>query len=71
MELINNVFSVPGHRGVYFRELDLLAVSDIQLGEERVLAEESKIYLPEIQIKLVIEEIRKMHELTGAGRILI
>ncbi|MEM0097143.1 MAG: metallophosphoesterase [Conexivisphaerales archaeon] len=71
MELINNVFSVPGHRGVYFRELDLLAVSDLQLGEERVLAEESKIYLPEIQIKLVIEEIRKMHELTGAGRILI
>ncbi|MCL4344205.1 MAG: metallophosphoesterase [Nitrososphaerota archaeon] len=71
MEIISNVFSVPGHRGVYFRDLDLLAVSDLQLGEERVLAEESKIYLPEVQIKLVIEEIRKMHELTGAGRLLI
>ncbi|MGC8661444.1 MAG: metallophosphoesterase [Nitrososphaeria archaeon] len=71
MEIISNVFSVPGHRGVYFRELDLVAVSDLQLGEERVLAEESKIYVPEVQMKLVIEEITKLHELTGASRLLI
>lgn len=71
MEIIKNVFSVPGHRGVYFRDLDIVAVSDLQLGEERVLAEESKIYVPEVQIKLVIEEITKLHELTGASRLLI
>ncbi|MGC8557645.1 MAG: metallophosphoesterase [Nitrososphaeria archaeon] len=71
MEIIKNVFSLPGHRGIYFKDLDLVAISDLQLGEERVLAEESKIFVPEIQLNIVINEIRVLHELTGAGRLLI
>lgn len=71
MEIIKNVFSLPGHRGIYFKDLDLVAISDLQLGEERVLAEESKIFVPEIQLNIMVNEIRVLHELTGAGRLLI
>jgi putative SbcD/Mre11-related phosphoesterase len=71
MEIIKNVFSLPGHRGIYFKDLDLVAISDLQLGEERVLAEESKVFVPEIQLNIIINEIIVMHELTGAKRLLI
>mgnify|MGYP001626334564 CR=1 FL=1 len=71
MLIFKGVYTVDGRRAVYFEELDLVAVSDLQLGEETYLAEEAKLFLPQVQLKLIIEEIKAIKEETGAKRILI
>lgn len=71
MQIFKGVKTVDGKRAVYFEDLDLVAISDLQLGEETYLAEEAKLYLPQVQLKIILEDIRAIREETSAGRILI
>ena len=71
MQIFKGVKTVDGKRAVHFEELDLVAISDLQLGEETYLAEEAKLFLPQVQLKIILEDIRAVKEETGANRILI
>ena len=71
MQIFKGVKTVDGRRAVYFEELDLVAISDLQLGEETYLAEEAKLYLPQVQLKIILEEVNAVKNETGAERILI
>ncbi|MGC8600049.1 MAG: metallophosphoesterase [Nitrososphaeria archaeon] len=71
MQIFKGVKTVDGRRAVYFEELDLVAISDLQLGEETYLAEEAKLYLPQVQLSIILEEIRFIKDVTKAKRILI
>ncbi len=71
MKLFDDVYTVPGHRAVYFKALDLVAISDLQLGEERYYAVEAKVFVPEVQLQVILKELEAVKEKTGAGRLLI
>lgn len=71
MEIFKGVKTIPGQRAVLFEELDLVAISDLQLGEEQYLAEEAKIYIPEFQLKLILDDLDELKAKAGVSRILV
>ncbi len=71
MEIFNGIYSVPGERCILIKPLDLVVISDLQLGEERYLAEELHIYVPEVQLRKELDQIERISKKTGAKRILI
>jgi len=71
MQVFKGIKTIDGKRAVYFEELDLVAISDLQLGEETYLAEEAKLFIPQVQLKIMLEEINAIKDQTKANRILI
>jgi len=71
MKLFEDVEIVNGHRAIYIKELDLVAISDLQLGEELYLAEERGIFVPQIQLKEIKKELNEIFKKVKAKRILI
>ena len=71
MEVFENIEIINGFRAVYVKELDLIVVSDLQLGEELYLAEERGIFVPQIQLKEMKKELSEILKKVKARRILI
>ncbi|MEM5814994.1 MAG: metallophosphoesterase [Candidatus Aenigmatarchaeota archaeon] len=71
MKIFENIYTINGFPALYFKELDLIAISDLQLGEEMYLAEEKGIFVPQIQLEKEKNLIRKICEKVKASRILI
>jgi putative SbcD/Mre11-related phosphoesterase len=71
MEIFDGIYSVPGERCIFIKPVDLLVISDLQLGEERYLAEEMHIYIPEIQLKKELEQLDRIASKVNASRVLI
>ena len=71
MRLFEDVEIVNGHRAIYIQDLDLVVISDLQLGEELYLAEEKGIFVPQIQLKEIKKELNDIFKKVKAKRILI
>jgi uncharacterized protein len=71
MKIFEDVEIVNGFRAICIKELDLIAISDLQLGEELYLAEEKGIFVPQIQLKEIKKELSAIFKKVKARRILI
>jgi putative SbcD/Mre11-related phosphoesterase len=71
MEIFENVEIINGFKAVYIKELDLIVISDLQLGEELYLAEEKGIFVPQVQLKEIKKELSAIFRKIKAKRILI
>jgi putative SbcD/Mre11-related phosphoesterase len=61
---------IRGYPAIYFKELDLIAISDLQIGYESHLAEKG-IFVPQIQTRQLIKNLREISFLKNAKRLLI
>jgi len=71
MKIFDDIEIVNGFKAIYIKELDLVVISDLQLGEELYLAEEKGIFVPQIQLKEIKKELSKILKKVRARRILI
>jgi hypothetical protein len=71
MEIFEGIEIIKSFKAIYIRELDLLAISDLQLGEELYLAEEKGIFVPQIQLKEIKNDLQIIFKKVKANRILI
>jgi putative SbcD/Mre11-related phosphoesterase len=71
MKLFEDVEIINGHRAIYIKDLDLVVISDLQLGEELYLAEEKGIFVPQVQLKEIKKELNDIFKKVKAKRILI
>ena len=61
---------INSYPAVYFKELDLIAISDLHLGLEASMTSRGN-YIPEFQLDQVKDELKEIRELTECDRILI
>ena len=71
MKLFEDVEIINGHRAIYIQDLDLVVISDLQLGEELYLAEEKGIFVPQVQLKEIKKGLNDIFKKVKAKRILI
>ena len=71
MEILENVEVVEPFPVLYFREIDTVAVSDLHLGYEGVMAEEAGVFLPKTQFEKEMRIIREVTDRVKAGRIVL
>ncbi|MFZ8830137.1 MAG: metallophosphoesterase [Candidatus Aenigmatarchaeota archaeon] len=71
MKFFEDVEIINGHRAIYIQDLDLVVISDLQLGEELYLAEEKGIFVPQVQLKEIKKELNDIFKKVKAKRILI
>jgi len=71
MKFFEDVEIINGHRAIYIQDLDLVVISDLQLGEELYLAEEKSIFVPQVQLKEIKKELNDIFKKVKAKRILI
>jgi putative SbcD/Mre11-related phosphoesterase len=71
MKFFEDVEIINGHRAIYIQDLDLVVISDLQLGEELYLAEEKGIFVPQVQLKEIKKELNDIFKKVEAKRILI
>jgi putative SbcD/Mre11-related phosphoesterase len=67
---VKNFEILKGYPAIYFKELDLIAISDLQIGYESHLAEKG-IFVPQIQTRQLIKNLREISFLKNAKRLLI
>ena len=70
MEIFKGIFTVDGLRAIFLEELNAVAISDLQLGEELYLAEQG-IFVPQVQLKEMKEDLKAILRKTKAERIVI
>jgi putative SbcD/Mre11-related phosphoesterase len=70
MEIFENIEIINSFKAIYIKELDLIVISDLQLGEELYLAEKG-IFVPQIQLKEIKKELNAIFKKVKANRILI
>jgi putative SbcD/Mre11-related phosphoesterase len=58
MEIFDGIEIINGFKAIYIKDLDLIVVSDLQLGEELYLAEEKGIFVPQIQLKEIKNDLQ-------------
>jgi putative SbcD/Mre11-related phosphoesterase len=71
MKFFEDVEIINGHKAIYIQDLDLVVISDLQLGEELYLAEEKGIFVPQVQLKEIKKELNDIFKKVKAKRILI
>jgi len=71
MKLFEDVEIINGHKAIYIQDLDLVVISDLQLGEELYLAEEKGIFVPQVQLKEIKKGLNDIFKKVKAKRILI
>jgi len=71
MEIFEGISTINGFRAIFVKKLKAIAISDLQLGEELYVAEEQGIFVPQVQLKEMKEDLEKIFELTKAERIII
>ena len=70
MEIFEDIEIINSLKAIYIKELDLIVISDLQLGEELYLAEKG-IFVPQIQLKEIKKELNAIFKKVKANRILI
>jgi len=70
MKIDENLEIVDGYPALYINKLDLLVISDLQIGFEVHLAQKG-ISIPQIQFEEILEDLKKIKFITKAKRILI
>jgi len=71
MMIFENVEIINGSKAIFIKELDLVVISDLQIGEELYLAEEKGIFIPQVQLKEIKKELNEIFKKVKASRILI
>ncbi|MCW1297426.1 MAG: metallophosphoesterase [Candidatus Rehaiarchaeum fermentans] len=71
MEFLKGIYSVPGEKCIFIKDLDLIAISDLQLGEELYLAKELQMYAPQKQLEKEIKQLESIKNKVKASRLLI
>jgi len=71
MKIFEDVELINGFKAIYLKKLDLLVISDLQLGEELYLAEKRGVFVPQIQLKEMKKELNDILRRVKARRILI
>ncbi|MEM0243514.1 MAG: metallophosphoesterase [Candidatus Aenigmatarchaeota archaeon] len=70
MEIEKGIEIINGYPALLIKELDLIVISDLQIGFEIHLAQKG-ILVPQVQFKELIEDIKKIKLISNAKRILI
>ncbi|MGC8812764.1 MAG: metallophosphoesterase [Candidatus Aenigmatarchaeota archaeon] len=70
MEIFEGIFTVNGFRAIFLEKLRAVAISDLQLGEELYLAEQG-IFVPQVQLKEMKEDLKEILKETEAEKIII
>jgi len=70
MEVFEGIEIINSFKAVYIEELDLIVISDLQIGEELYLAEKG-IFIPQIQLREMKKELNAIFKKVKANRILI
>lgn len=68
LELYKNIFVID--KALYFRDLNLLVVSDLQIGQENYFASKG-LFVPKHQTKIIIDELLKIIDDLKPKRLLI
>jgi putative SbcD/Mre11-related phosphoesterase len=71
MKIFEDIEVINGHKAIFIENLDLIVISDLQLGEELYLAEERGIFVPQVQLKEIKKELNAIFKKVKANRILI
>jgi len=71
MEIFKGIVVINGFKAIFVKELDLISISDLQLGEELYLAKERGIFVPQIQFEEIKKELSAIFNKVEANRILI
>ena len=69
--LDENIEIVENYPSIYIKNLDLIVISDLQLGEELYLAEKRGIFIPQRQLEEMKNDVKGIYEKTKAKRLLI
>lgn len=69
-EILPGIEIVNSYPAIYIEELSLIAVSDLQLGEELYLAEQG-IFVPQLQLKEILKEFRGIFKKVKPKRLII
>lgn len=70
MKIFNSIELIEPYPAIYIEELDLISIADLHLGYEGILAEQG-IFMPKVQYKKILNDVRKISELKKASKILI
>jgi len=70
MKIFNSVETVDGLPAIFLKKEGILAISDTHLGYELYLAEKG-MYIPQLQLKEMLQNLKEAYELTGARTLLI
>jgi putative SbcD/Mre11-related phosphoesterase len=71
MKIFEDIEVIDGFKAIFIENLDLIVISDLQLGEELYLAEERGIFVPQVQLKEIKKELNAIFKKVKAKRILI
>jgi putative SbcD/Mre11-related phosphoesterase len=69
-EIFPGIEIIDNQNAIYIKDIDTIAISDLQLGEELYFAEQG-IFVPQIQLKEILENLKKIFENVKAKRIVI
>ncbi|MBU5682699.1 MAG: metallophosphoesterase [Candidatus Aenigmarchaeota archaeon] len=70
MEIEENIEIIDGYPALYLKDIDLLVISDLQIGFEIHLAQKG-ILIPQFQFEEILNDIKKIKAISRAKRILI
>lgn len=70
MKIFDELELLEPYPAIYIENLDLLAIADLHLGYEGILAEQG-IFMPKVQFKKIIKDIVEITKKKSASKILI
>jgi putative SbcD/Mre11-related phosphoesterase len=71
MKIFEDIEVIDGFKAIFIESLDLIVISDLQLGEELYLSEEKGIFVPQVQLKEIKKELNNIFKKVKSKRILI
>ncbi|MEW5760450.1 MAG: metallophosphoesterase [Candidatus Thermoplasmatota archaeon] len=70
MKIFEDIEIIDSYPAIYIKELDMIVIADLHLGYEGILAEQG-IFIPKIQFKKIVSDMKKIVEICDARNILI
>lgn len=70
LEIFPGITTVNSYPAIYIEKLDLLAISDLQLGEELYFAEQG-LFVPQVQLKEIMKNLKCIFKIVKPKSIVI
>jgi uncharacterized protein len=70
LEIFPGITTVNSYPAIYIEKLDLLAISDLQLGEELYFAEQG-LFVPQVQLKEIMKNLKYIFKIVKPKSIVI
>ena len=71
IEIFPGIYVINGFRAIFLKNIDAVAISDLQLGQELYLAEEKGIFVPQFQLREMKRDLSAILKETKARKLII